>query len=230
MKKGFASIFLVALCALMMTSLASATPTCASLVTVNVVTISGGCTAFGLTFSNFTVLNASAGTGTAEIDLTGVSQIGNDIDLNFNPNLGTGTIGGSITDLHFSFSVSGFMIGADQAVGGVNASINETLCSTLTGNSFGVCGATTLWNVTGVSGQTGTCFGNTSSGTATTGACNFGTGVNQAMVFKDISIGSPTSSHLTSFDETFIVPEPMTLSLMGAGLLGIGLLGRRLRK
>ncbi|HWZ33995.1 MAG TPA: PEP-CTERM sorting domain-containing protein [Bryobacteraceae bacterium] len=233
MKKGFASIFLVALCALMMTSLASATPTCASLISINVININaqGGCTAFGLTFNNFAVLNASGGTGVAEIDLVNVSLLGgNDVDLNFNPNLGVGTIGGTITDLHLAFTVSGGLIGADLNVGGNGAGISEEMCNVFQGINGGCLLANQVWNTVGISGQAGTCLGNTASGTTTTTVCHFDGGVSQGWVFKDISINSVTGSHLTSFDESFIIPEPMTLSLMGAGLLGIGLLGRRLRK
>jgi len=46
-----------------------------------------------------------------------------------------------------------------------------------------------------------------------------------------VSIQSQSgTASITSFSNTFAVPEPMTLSLMGIGLLAVGVLGRRFKK
>ena len=234
MRKNWVSVAFVALFGMAIS--ASAVPTCDSLVTaagINVLTIngSGGCTEGNLLFSNFAVSNASAGVGTAEIDLTqnGASFLNSVVSLNFNPNLGFGTSGGTITDLHFSFTVTGGVIGAGLDNGSsINSSINEVNC--LTSSSTTGCVGTQVWNTIDFSGQNTQCLGNTASGTGTNGTCAYASAPSTVYVFKDISIADPTSSHNTSFTETFVTPEPMTMSLMGLGLVGLGFLGRRVRK
>lgn len=228
-----------------MAAIGSAAPTCASLVppssstAVNVTSsaLGMGCTADGLLFYNFFVSNASTGTGTAEIDLDGVSISGNDVILNFNPNLGSNTIGGGITDLHFTFQVmalTGSLTGADADTGGQNAGVNETICSVATSFTTSCAPDTNvLFKALVLSNQSGTCQGSNTP-VSPVSICNFGAGVTNAWVFKDISIGSSASSDLTSFNESFYttssVPEPMTLSMMGVGLLGLGLISRRGKK
>jgi hypothetical protein len=239
MKKNVLGAMLVVL--FLMAGSASAIPvTCSSLVTasgINVLAI-GSCSEGNYVFSNFAVSNASAGVGTAEIDLTqgGATFLGGVASLNFNPNLGFGTTGGTITDLHFSFTVTalvGLITGAGlDNSSSINSSINEINC--LTSSSTAGCQGTQVWNTDALSGQTTSCTGNTASITGGPGGvagnpCAYGAGQSTVYVFKDISIGDPSTSHNTSFTETF-VPEPMTLSLMGLGLLGVGILGRRIRK
>ena len=52
----------------------------------------------------------------------------------------------------------------------------------------------------------------------------------EVYILKDISYDGATTSSLLNSHVLGTVPEPMTLSLMGAGLLGLGLLKRRGRK
>lgn len=216
---------------------ATPVPACGSSIG-NVVNLNsgGGCAIGGLTFSSFAVLIGSSGTGTAEIDLVSATVSGNDITLNFNPSLGTGTIGGTITDLHFSFLVAGpikgaDLQGADLNVGGQFAAISEQICTVYPGMNGGCSQANLLFNAAATSGQSGTCAGDTSTGSYVASVCNFGAGADQGYVFKDISLGNLSGGHLTSFDESFMsgtgVPEPTTISLMGLGLVGLGLIGRR---
>ena len=242
MRKSFISLCLMALCFIIMASTAGAVATCgvAPLGTGNVLTI-GTCTIGGLTFSNLQVINASSGVGTAEVDLTTATLNAGVVDLNFNPNLGTGTIGGTINDLHFAFTVAGVVTGDGITNSGTGSAIQEQACNVATGLGGGCPSpGNLLWNTVSLDGQTGSCIGNVASGTdVTNGPCQFGSlaqaaGPVQQWIFKDIGISNPATSHLSSFDETFggatSVPEPMTLTLMGMGLLGVGFLGRRLKK
>jgi hypothetical protein len=228
----------------MMASSAMAISTCASLVSSSAVDVNPGgnttsitCTVNNLTFSNF-FYNVAGGSGTPSIELTqgGVTTSGSEVYLNFNPNLGSPSL---ISDLHFSFTVTGFLSGADLENFGSGSSIQEEACTTLINSPTNSgCGGTIYWNTVDNDSQASSCIGNVAGGdpagllssTGNTTACAFGAGVSSLVVWKDISLQNPSTGHLTSFTESFAVPEPMTLSLMGAGLLGLGLLRRRLTK
>ena len=185
--------------------------------TGNVMAAGFSCSLDGLTFSAFNVLP-----NTGEIDLFSASVNGNDVSLNFNPFLGIGQT--NLTDLHFTFTVSGPVTGADLSASIAGATIGETICSTSPAEA---CTGTTLFAAQVHSLENADCQGNTGVGTI---VCNFGGGVNTAYVFKDIGIAQGGS--LTSFTESFYtgVPEPMTLSMMGVGLLGLSLISRRRKK
>lgn len=246
MKKNFTGGGFLALCFLLVASVATATPTCSSLVTLNPVDVAPGgnqlnsitCTEGAYLFSNFAYTVAS-GSGNPEIDISrnGVTTNGTEVDINFNPNL---AFPSPIGDLHFIFKVSCVFTGSNCLTGaslhnaGLLSSIQEANCSGPE-NLDGVCSGTVLWNTGDNDLQSSFCQGNTSGGTGVSTICAFGSGVDSMWVFKDISV-SVGPGHLTSF--TFAgecvtcvsAPEPVTMSLMGIGLLGIGLLGHRLRK
>lgn len=98
---------------------------------------------------------------------------------------------------------------------GTASSIEENICNASSGIVGGYGELTECGSQVGTLSVTST--NTTASTTVTTAAIDY--------VTKDIDGGSESYQMPGG-----IVPEPMTLSMMGAGLLGLGLFGRRLRR
>lgn len=180
------------------------------------------CSIGGLTFDNFVVIGA-AGTPPFEVDLVGASVIGNTVYLTFNPNLGNPTVN---EDIFFYFRVTGGVNQIDlsgvspSSQGASQPSIGEIACPAAIPMP-GQPGANTcapgtqlaaLTVFAGGAAQTSPVFPLTSP----------------LYIFKDIQ--TPAGTVMSSFTESFVtnVPEPMSFAFLGAGLLALGILRRRL--
>ena len=184
-----------------------------------VATIGGGPSAFtyscgGLNFSNFSATDFGNTNGVF-LTLGGATFDTSTgyVNLTFSPNLLNVQ---AIQDFHLFFTVTGAIDGIDLTVGGDMATISERACK----NAMTVTGTCTngladqLANLTNTSGAA-----NVSSSFALNST---------TLIFKDI--GHAVGGDLTSFTQSFhtsTVPEPMTLSMMGIGLLGLGLARRK---
>lgn len=201
MAAAFASLSAVA---------AYATPACASGADATVppvpgdsFSLAGSCTVGSYVFSNFNVFLA---VGPFPVGGFGVSIFVDPafgIDINY-----TGIT--APADFHISFQATPG-IGAIELMTGVGSTVSE-----------GICNA--AFNVNNGSSPCGGSLLNTTVLTAANGGTvsSIVTGSGTDYFYKDISGGSEVTQ--------LILPEPMTFSLMGAGLLGLGVLARRRRK
>jgi len=168
----------------------------------------------GLTFSNFLVTDAGNVAVGTQMFLSGatVDVATGIVELNFNPNLTNGSV---VQDMHFSFTVTGGINYVDLTVFGSNSTISETACATPIVPINTGCTPALVPTIVGVSGG------------AQVTSQTFNSLTSPVTIFKDINRG--IGGDLTSFNQSFHtpVPEPMTLSMMGLGLLGLGLVRRR---
>jgi hypothetical protein len=163
-------------------------------------------------------LDAGSFTGSPDVAVTqtscpaGCGQTTSSDGIEFNPNLSY--VGGVSSDLELEFQVVGPVNGVSLSFNGTGTGfVNEVVCTTFM--SLGFCGS---------DGNTGTLLAtlNVTSGNQTESAIF--AGQSEVWIYKDINSGNAPFSEVS---QAYSTPEPMTLSLMGAGLLGLGLLGRR---
>ncbi len=193
-------------------------PLCSASTGVNVNTLALGCEAGPYLFDNFNWTDANgSGGGPVTIISAGPGQLISSIDMVFGTSLGAAVT----QDLHFTFRVStlnglaGIYQTALSATGsGSGSHVAERGCTTVIDQDAGTCTGTVLYDYAAFAGQTIAITPNANN-----------VGVSQLFVWKDLN--SDVRGSLTTFTETFQTPEPMSLSLFGAGLLGLGLIRKR---
>jgi hypothetical protein len=110
-------------------------------------------------------------------------------------------------DYHLTFQATPGITGITLETG-VGSTVSEGICNSAFNlqNGSSPCGSNLLNTAVLTASNGGTAFSNVTAATTD-------------FFFKDISGGSEVIQ--------LVAPEPMTLSLMGIGLLGLGVLGRR---
>ncbi|MGH9558288.1 MAG: PEP-CTERM sorting domain-containing protein, partial [Bryobacteraceae bacterium] len=179
------------------------------------------CVLGNILFSNFTVIgNTNDPTPTVTVSFPLMSGPPETV-FSFNPNEGSNFD----VDLFFKAqALTGQITSVDLAVGGVLANVTERVCTAqIVGNPGNLCS------------PTGTQLAALAAESGFSTSATLGMPASTIYIAKDLGtqIGgglSTVSESFTTEGEIPSVPEPMTSSLIGLGLVSLGLLRWRIKK
>jgi len=179
-----------------------------------------GCTANGLTFSNFGVQSINPSNMTVGMSVTTSAGA---VELDFQIAGFVATYPAPPPDLRITYEVAGPSTGVNNTFNAATPGVTiiETVC-----DSKGI----TAGGGSCLGSSLGQIINNKFIGTQT---LTFASLQSDIWIIKDITgsyfntDGTIGISDFTNSSETSPVPEPMTLSMMGVGLLGLSLISRR---
>lgn len=179
-----------------------------------------GCSVGSLTFSNFEVHSLNPSNMTVGMSISAPAGA---VDLDFQIAGFVATFPAPPPDLRITYQVAGPSTGVNNTFNAATPGVTiiETVC-----DSKGI----TLGGGSCLGATLGQIINNSFSGTQTLTFASLQTDI---YIIKDITgsyFGTNNTigiSDFTNSSETSPVPEPVTLSMMGAGLLGLGLISRR---
>ncbi|MGH9720424.1 MAG: PEP-CTERM sorting domain-containing protein [Bryobacteraceae bacterium] len=195
----------------------SAAPACTPTANILNYNGTGGCESLGLLFSGFVFGTSGAGTIGPQVVIT-IDTNNPIVTFNLNPNQGSSQNDQTSTLAFNLNTVSGAagITGASSANGGTpGSSIRQVVCAAGTINfATGACGGILLQDVTNV------------GGTAT--LTQYFAGQSSVAVWRQTI--TPQGNTVTGASFDFAIPEPLSIVLLGSGLLALGIIARRARK